>query len=402
MLRESHEAVSVLIGLLAIGLAAAVCLNNASPTAVPGNPTSVEQIDSEANYSAREFIASEGTPVDERIRQLSGFLTNPRLANDTRRLSAMALARMPDASSSHAVPILLRQLRQHDPKTVTWTAKTLGTFGTHAASAAPALISLLDHPTAMPRNAAIEALANIGVSHPAVVPALGERAIAWRSTESPELLESLEFVLDGIGQIGSDAAPCIPSILRTVDSRHTRIRMAAVTALGEMGPRADVAATTLVERLMWDDAAEVRAQAITAVAKIGTAAIPPLSKALTIDEQPGRIGAIQALGMLGNAARTQLPALISLTESPAAPVALAAAKAVHHVSNGGIDVSPILLRSLAHKQREVRMEAARQFSQIGEHGRTEAVHKALNKLAISPNSGEKQAALKVLRDLFEH
>ena len=63
-------------------------------------------------------------------------------------------------------------------------------------------------------------------------------------------------------------------------------------------------------------------------------------------------------------------------------------------------MSPILLNCLSDDDRQTRMKAVRLFSEIGEHGRTPAVRQTLERLASSSDPNARQAAGKVLRDLF--
>ena len=392
MNHNSEKLMCVFIAVITIGCAGYICASGNSISAIKR---------AELNRVARETISAEHIPAGQRLRLLNGYLADSTLSNDTRRLAALALSRMGEPAAVESVPRLVRQLGDKDRTVIVWSAKALGKFGPLAADAAPALISLLDHSDAAPRNASIEALAQIGSSHPTVIPALVERIVQWRTTQSPDLLESLEYVMDGLGQIGSDAASCIPALLRTVELRHERIRISSVAALGQMGPTADIAVPALVERLVFDDSAAVRDVAVTAISKVGPPAVPQLAKALRANDDQARIAAITALALIGTPARAQLPTLISATEDSSAEVALAAARAVQSVSAGGIDVSPILLRSLADSDRQVRMQAARMFSTIGPHGKTSTVRKALNDLLKSANPGAKQAASKVLRDLFQ-
>ena len=350
---------------------------------------------------ARQTIFDEDLPRPGRVREMSQFISNRRLPNETRRMAALALARMGDEAAPLAVPQLIEQLQQLEPISRTWSAKALGIFGHSAADAAPELIRLLDHTESGPRNAAIEALAHIGSAHRQVIPALSQRVNAWNGKPSPEYQVSLEYLLDGIGMIGPTASSCIPFVLRTIESPNSRIRLAAVNALGDMGPRADNSIPALAERLAWDNSPEVRDQAALALSKIGGAAIPQLMGLLISDDAAIRIAAMRAVGSIGVAARKELPILIAQTEDRYAATSLAAAKAVHQVSAGGIDVSPILLRCLADDDRQARMTAVGLFSEIGPHGRTPTVRKALERLAASSNPHARQAASKVLRDLFD-
>jgi HEAT repeat protein len=350
---------------------------------------------------ARQTIFDEDLPRPRRIQEMSQFITDGRLPSETRRLAALALARMGDDAAPFAVPRLIEQLQQPEPISRAWSAKALGTFGHNASAAAPELIRLLDHTESGPRNAAIEALAHIGSSHPQVIPVFSQRVIAWNASTSPEYQVSLEYLLDGIGMIGPVASSCIPFVLRTIESPNSRIRLAAVTALGNMGPRADNSIPALAERIVWDSAPDVREHAAIALSKIGEAAIPQLMSLLTVDDTDIRIAAMHAIGAMGVAARQQLPILIARTEDQSAATSLAAAKAVHQVSAGGIDVSPILLRWLSADDRQARMTAVRLFTEIGPHGRTPAVRTALKRLVASSNPNARQAASKVFRDLFE-
>jgi HEAT repeat protein len=102
------------------------------------------------------------------------------------------------------------------------------------------------------------------------------------------------LVRDAIVQLGSRAVPALIDALRDDD---TRIRQAACTALGQIGDPSAVPALIAC----WDQR-DISHAATNALVQIGKPAVPALIEALTSPSNPVRIAACTALGQIGDTA----------------------------------------------------------------------------------------------------
>jgi HEAT repeat protein len=133
----------------------------------------------------------------------------------------------------------------------------------------------------------------------------------------PALVQTLD---DSSGQVraaavalGKVGKAALPELVAALDAQQERVRLGAALALGHAGPDAEEAIPKLIGSLN-DSSPEVRAAAAAALGKVGKEALPPLIKALNAKEDRVRLGAIEALGHLGPPARDAIPKLITFLD----------------------------------------------------------------------------------------
>src|SRR5262249_42890883 len=112
-------------------------------------------------------------------------------------------------------------------------------------------------------------------------------------------------------------------------SHETRgdVRLGVASALGQMGPAAAEVVPHLMELLL-DGDESVRRASVTALARIGEAAVLPLSKALRHQNVLLRLQAAKALGEMGKTAQSAVQPLSKALRDEDPEVAVAAAQAL--------------------------------------------------------------------------
>ncbi len=144
----------------------------------------------------------------------------------------------------------------------------------------------------------------------------------------------------GFAVLGSEARPAVPGLVRLCERNISpEARLAAVRALGFIGPGATGAVSLLVKVVTATNAAsgygsEVRASAVTALGQIHAEPnlyVDALTNALNDADAVIRARAIWALGSLGEDARTAVPALFRLLEDQSPYVRRYAAGAIRGI-----------------------------------------------------------------------
>src|SRR5690606_34240383 len=88
----------------------------------------------------------------------------------------------------------------------------------------------------------------------------------------PATFEATELrgaAIDSLLTTGPAAAAAVPLLIRITRDESADLRMRAATALGGVGPAAEIAAATLVALVLFDEAWIVRDAAATALTRIG-------------------------------------------------------------------------------------------------------------------------------------
>jgi HEAT repeat protein len=220
----------------------------------------------------------------------------------------------------------------------------LGQIGDIAA--VPELITRLDDANCDVRCAACTALGLIGDASavPALIARLGGRYMS-------------KAAANALVQIGK---PAVPALIEALTSPSNRVRIAACTALGQIGD--NTAVPKLIECLK-DIESIVRSTACTALGLIGdTAAIPALRVHAEIMEE-----AQQALAKLGGTSMALQEAVRSLAEQSQWGVlcrALTSNKVRAAIMQLGSSAVPALIDALRDDDTEIRQAACTALGQI--------------------------------------
>ncbi len=181
------------------------------------------------------------------------------------------------------------------------------------------LVRLLARGEPAVRHLAAVALGQLGdpASMPALIAALegpDEEGVRWRAAEA--LVQLGSVALDGLMTLAAHTDP--------------DVRWKACVALGEIGDRR--AAPALIRRLA-DPDRFVRGRAVSALARLGSPALPLLTLALEDPDVRIRQGAAEALGLIGDPAAIE--GLLVAVRDPAESVRRASAVALLRLNPSG-------------------------------------------------------------------
>ena len=348
-----------------------------------------------------EFTANfqaHGQPVQRVILATIGEVVEPsdsirglkthRLP-EVRRAAIYALARYADNQG------LVEALRDRDPGNRRLAVDSLASL--RFRQAVPGLRSIRDASDGELRQATMSALVELE----------DEDSMALALDENdPELtllsLKKLRRLSAGSGRISSRADVWLKHARALLEHRNWQIRREAALLLVDLGDRsADVALalTSIIKEFVVDSSQ--RAEERSALAKVGPAAVVPLTGVLekstsSVDQAL----AANALYSLGRQAQSALPALRGLVSSKSEPTARFAARAIRRISSASDSaLVTTLIGELASPDVTVRIEAAAELHMLGDVAR--AAVPALSKTAVDPQESPfvKAAALLSLLEI---
>ena len=326
----------------------------------------------------------------------------------TRRQMANMLGRF-GKTATEAVPVLIELLDEdptleHAPRI--WATKALSLFGPEARAAAPKLMALLKDsklPVAE-RQGALEALAHIGGAHPRAIPALVETLnlppAQQTATAKADTDTLRELAVESIALVGKDAAIAVPVLLRFLNDAREPMRRKTVTALGRIGPAAQLAIPWLVESLAFDESPAVRDAAETALAEIGKPAVPALVHLLDDQEAELRRRAAGSLGQMKAQAKSAVPQIEARLKDADPEVRYTAARSLWQITGRAEAALPVFVETLKSSDRQLRIAAFRTLTtDLG--AQAIPARKALTELLEHPESPVRQAAKKALQRIPE-
>jgi len=287
-----------------------------------------------------------------------------------RAAAAQTLGRIgPDARQS--TPELQPLILDKDAAVRTETVRALGRIGKE--TSVPTLIELLRSNIADVREAAFDALGEMGPAAKASLPALAEilrgpdtaadtanngfyggfyaggpkmdalQTVCWMS-ELPEASNAIiaaTSVFRGKGEkglspalvfeaMGPNAKPAVPALIGLLQEKSGNTQGYAARALGAIGPAAAEAIPALAG-LLEDKNQFARVSAAEALGRLGPSAVRTLVQALQSKDWLVRAKAIQGLGALGSAAAPAATALREKLQDSDAEVRRCAAVALSRV-----------------------------------------------------------------------
>lgn len=271
--------------LLAIALVA-VCAVGQEPD-VAKLTAALESKDAQTRAKAADDLAQAGESAKAALPALIKALSDD--SKEVRWRAARTLGGFGAGAESAVVP-LIKALSDPDSQVKAYAAFALGAIGEKARSAAPALLKIAPDKDELVRRAALGALRKIKPPREVTRPLF----IEMLEHTNPTLITAM---MRTFAEAGEEAVPVLSEALAEKKTAYW-----AALALREIGPKAKVAVTPLVEVLKKNDEPEVRMQAALALGAIGPGAkgaVPALAMALDKDEFAGaKFASAYALGMI--------------------------------------------------------------------------------------------------------
>ncbi len=224
--------------------------------------------------------ASVETDVDRLIAALHD-------TDEAVRITAIERLGRLGPKAAPAMPALQTLLREGSPAVRAYSARTLGRIGETAEPAVPELIRAFGDPEPAVRRTAVEAVGHI---RPDAQVAVGPFVRLMEDSNPAVRLRALHT----LAEYGEAAVPALVELLE-----EDRAAYWACLVLNQIGPDAKTAVPALAERVS-DERAEVRREAILALAEIGEAAAPAADEiAAALEDDTDRLAATYALGRIG-------------------------------------------------------------------------------------------------------
>jgi HEAT repeat protein len=242
---------------------------------------------------------------------------------------------------------------QHPDASVRYRAvETLGKLGATAKFAIPELREALKDKNAAVRVKVAEALWKIeqppaSVVLPVLMSAMTEKDQRVRAQAPPV-----------IALLGTKAKPAVPLLVAALKDSYVDVKLAAITALGDLGPVAKDAVGPLLD--LADDADFFLLEPFVgaALGNLGDSVTPTLAKALRGKSADRRRVAAYALGSMGAAAEPAAGELAKALKNNEPATRKLAARALGRIGPKAMPTLPQLEAALADKDVTVRIEAA--------------------------------------------
>jgi HEAT repeat protein len=290
-----------------------------------------------------------------------------------------------------AIPLLISELRSGSPYRSSTAAYTLSCMKGNAATALPALISMLENSEL--QSDIISILGHIG---PAAVPALvdalshpnagvrTDAARAFRFMEPEEAAPALTTLAAALhdsspnvraaaaltlGHLGPTAETALPELLAALDDSDRWVRIEVVRSLGRMGQPAQPAIDRLMEFVKSNQQDDLlRSSAIQSLAEIGVddaRVVAALADAMARGNRYYRVEAINAMALLGKGSNTVHRALLDAIHDDDHFVGIGAIRALGTMGPVAAPAIPELVVAIRNPHADVREAAALALSQIG-------------------------------------
>jgi HEAT repeat protein len=255
-------------------------------------------------------------------------------------------------------------------------AAALGEIGPGAHAAVPALVVALTDWQEGVRGAALAALKQIepqwtqSEAARAAVPRLVAALVAEKAVRTAALA-TLEKI-DPQWRQSEAAQAAVPRLVATLKTWQSHVRVAAVEALGQVGPGAHAAVPALVMALT-DQEETVRTAALAALKQIdpqwtqsegARAVVPRLVAALKNGGASEKTDAAVVLGQIGPGAQAAVPGLVAALAAREKAVRTAAVQALGQIGPGAQAAVPALVERLMDQDVVMRMGAAKALGQI--------------------------------------
>jgi HEAT repeat protein len=270
--------------------------------------------DAHVQQNATIALARIGLQPTDITPELLDALKNTDI--ETRRTAIIAIAKM-GADAKVAIPFLMESLNSPAKAIRESAVLALGSIGAAAKPALPALKKLLTDEDEQTRFSAARALTEVAPSDTdgltVLVQALRDRP-EWKLA-----------ALAQIAKIGPGAEPIIPDLVKAMRDPDRAVCTKAAETIGSVGQSAKGAITALIENLKEPKMKDCCQRALE---RIGKAAVPSLTDAMSNRNVAIRIGAAEALGNIGSDARSAMTALAGASRDKSKEVREAARSAL--------------------------------------------------------------------------
>ena len=292
-----------------------------------------------------------------------------------RQRAGMCLGRI-GPSAADAVPVLI-QFLQADERP--WVLKSLGLFGKTASDAVQALAADLHNRSRSMEDRILVADVLGQIRTGPAIEALGQELLRLAVTPPDPVAGSVQpekllhrTMLDAVALAGPQAVGALPALVRSLENSHSEIRRQACRTIGRLGPRAESAIDSVLERLVLEGSPEVQDAAADALGQLGPNAIPVLLR--VVRDGPADLQ-WRAARTLGGFDQRRLPAnrkadvVSELTVqfvSKSGRVRIESLTAVWRLERSGQLVALPLVHELHSPERPFRMAAAQVLVELGD------------------------------------
>jgi HEAT repeat protein len=325
-----------------------------NPAAVPALVEQLADASAKVRVHAADALGQIGSPARAAGPALGTLLDDANV--HVRRAAVRALRRIrPDPQVS--VPFLMKVMEDPDPAVRVGALDALAESGKEAVG--PLVATLKKGKTAY---WACLALGELGGDAAAAVPALGE---LLQKDPRPEVRREAALTL---GSIGAKSAPAVPQLAAALNDSDAGIALAAVFALGRIGPAAKPAEQAL-EKLAAAHASPLgrtltlwaRARVNPHDAQLFRQVVPLLAEGMRSNEPRLRVTAVRALVDLHSMPDLVLPAMQKILRQGDPAAIQGAVEVLASLGEPGV---PLLVESLARK--DVRLRVVSLLGAMGE------------------------------------
>ena len=201
-------------------------------------------------------------------------------------------------------------------------------------------------------------------------------------------------IVDSLAASGPASLSALPALVRSLEDDNADVRRKTCDAIGRLGPQADTTVDSLAERVIVDEAPEVRDAAASALTKLGERSLPVLERFLNSRFEELQWRSARSLGKMSSLAERSLPFLKTRLTAKSDRVRLSSIEAVWRIDGDSKQAARRLLSELSVANRQHRAQAVRMFVELKTLPATIIVQ--LRDKSKLPNAGGR-AALQVLK-----
>ncbi|MDQ7780410.1 MAG: HEAT repeat domain-containing protein [Planctomycetota bacterium] len=389
---EAREAVADLTALLEDKVArcyavhALGAIRDQAAAAVPALVKCLDDSDASFRAAVAGALGSVGPKAEAALAPLLKTLGDSKA--NVRAAAAGALGAI---KSARPVPDLIKAMNDDDDRVKDAAMQALGEIGPPAAEAVPALVEM------MRCSQACDALSKIGsASVPALIKAMNDddyrvkhgamRALGEMVPPAAEAILALVEMIedsearDALEKMGS---ACVPALMKTLGNANGEVRGNCVKVLGRLRPVTSEVRDALLGLLGTDKDPKVRLEIAYEIGRWATEAasvVPALTETLRDSDADVRLNAVYSLGRFGPAAKSASLQLISMLRDSDETARNAATDSLCQIGAPPLEAIPDLMKRLSDGNERVRRTCAWLLGQLGAQAKpaVDALAKALD------------------------